>query len=54
MPQTRVVAYEMDEAGRQQLKELARLNQVSDQLEIRGLCTMEEMNSVWMHPCPLC
>jgi hypothetical protein len=46
MPQTRVVAYEMDEAGRQQLKELARLNHVSDQLEIRGLCTMEEMNSV--------
>ena len=46
MPQTRVVAYEMDEAGRRQLKELARLNHVSDQLEIRGLCTMEEMNSV--------
>ncbi len=46
MPQTRVVAYEMDEAGRRRLKELAGLNHVSDRLEIRGLCTMEEMNSV--------
>ena len=36
MPQTRVVAYEMDEAGRQRLKELAGLNHVSDRLEIRG------------------
>ncbi len=46
IPQARVVAYEMDEAGRQQLKELALLNHVSDRLGIRGLCTLEEMNSV--------
>ena len=46
IPQTRVIAYEMDEAGRRLMKEMASLNHVSDQLEIRGLCTMEEMNSV--------
>lgn len=45
-PQTRVFAYEMDEAGRRLMMELASQNQVSDRLEIRGLCTMEEMNSV--------
>ena len=46
IPQTRVFAYEMDEAGRRLMKEMASLNHVSGQLEIRGLCTMEEMNSV--------
>lgn len=39
-----VVAYEMENKGRENIKALAALNDVSDKIEIRGECTVAELN----------
>jgi hypothetical protein len=57
MPETRFVAYEIDDSSRNMLQELATLNQVADRIAIRGTCTIEEMNSVLdrtEHTCVIC
>jgi hypothetical protein len=57
MPETRFVAYEIDDSSRNMLQELATLNQVADRLTIRGTCTIEEMKSVLdstEHTCVIC
>lgn len=38
-----VLAYEMDETGRQKIQELSSLNGVSDRITIKGECTLNEM-----------
>ncbi|MGB3466837.1 MAG: hypothetical protein WBA74_16270 [Cyclobacteriaceae bacterium] len=40
----KVLAYEMEEKGRQNIKKLAALNNVLPKLEIKGECTVEELN----------
>lgn len=46
MPKAKIVAYERIELARKIMKELADLNQVADRLTIKGVCTIEELNSV--------
>lgn len=46
MPNTRVIAYEMHEPAHALIRELATLNHVEDRVEIRGACTIGELNSV--------
>jgi hypothetical protein len=46
MPRTEIVAYEMNESARVMIKELASLNGVNTRLAIRGVCTIDELNSV--------
>jgi hypothetical protein len=46
MPDTNIVAYEMNDSARELMKELAALNHLLDHLVIRGVCTIEELNSV--------
>jgi hypothetical protein len=46
MPRAKVVAYEIDEPARVLIAEMACLNEVSDRVEIRGACTVDELNSV--------
>lgn len=43
-PGARMVAFEMQSAGRAAIAELARLNHVEKQIEIRGECTVDELN----------
>jgi len=45
MPNAKILAYEMYEPAHLLLKELANLNHVAGQVEIRGTCTIDEMNS---------
>ncbi|HEX4415219.1 MAG TPA: hypothetical protein VH107_16425 [Lacipirellulaceae bacterium] len=43
-PAARMTAFEMQLAGRTAIAELARLNRVEEQVEIRGECTIAELN----------
>ena len=46
MPATKIYAYEMHEPAQKLIKELAGLNHVGDHIEVRGTCTIDELNSV--------
>lgn len=43
LPGARVFAYDIDERAQQLCGDLARLNDVADRVEIRGLCTVDEL-----------
>lgn len=43
MPRSRVVAYEMDRSRGPFLQKYGRLNGLERRLEVRGVCTMEEL-----------
>src|SRR5467141_3956003 len=45
-PQARVIAFEMQATERSELAEAARLNAVTDRLEIRGKCEPEDLERV--------
>lgn len=45
MPNAQVLAYEMHKPAHLMIKELAKLNHVDGRVEIRGMCTVDEMNS---------
>lgn len=42
---TKIIAYEMEASARELLVELARLNQVQEQITIRGFCTRQSLES---------
>lgn len=42
-PQARVVAFEMEERGRMLLQEMAAINGVSDRIDIRAKCEVEDL-----------
>ena len=46
LPETRVVAFEMEEAGRASLAEMASMNGVMERLDLRGKCEAEDLESV--------
>ncbi len=41
IPNARIIAYEMEEVGQKLLKELATLNQVNEQVVLKGRCTLD-------------
>jgi hypothetical protein len=43
LPQTQVIAFEMEPSGRQLLAEMARLNGVAERLTIRGKCEQSDL-----------
>lgn len=45
-PGAQVIAFEMEEAGRLLLSEMARLNQVANRVEIRGRCEPQDLQHV--------
>ena len=45
MADVKVLAYELYEPAQLLIRELANLNQVDGRVEVRGACTIEEMNS---------
>lgn len=45
-PEAQVIAFEMEEAGRRALGEMARLNDVSDRIEVRGRCEPADLQAV--------
>lgn len=45
LPHTRVIAYEAGELGRGLIAEMASLNGVTDNLDIRGLCSPDDIGS---------
>ena len=45
-PRAQVIAFEMEEAGRLLLDEMARLNEVADRVDIRGKCEPHDLQQV--------
>jgi hypothetical protein len=45
MPHVRVIAYEMSDSAQKLIRELADLNHVGDRVQVRGECTIDELNS---------
>jgi hypothetical protein len=45
MPQARVVAFEIDPAGRKIMQSLAAANRVAERIEVRGRCDPEQMRA---------
>jgi hypothetical protein len=49
LPETRVVAFELDPRLREAAGRLAELNGVADRIEARGLCTVDELAALEPH-----
>jgi predicted O-methyltransferase YrrM len=45
-PNARVIAFEMESKGREAVRDMAELNKVSGQIEIRGKCELEDLEAV--------
>jgi precorrin-6B methylase 2 len=49
LPQSHVIAFEMEPGGRQLLAEMARLNGVAERLSIRGKCEQADIIEIAVH-----
>lgn len=45
-PQAKVIAFEMEPKGQTALREMAKLNQVTDRVEVRGKCEPDDLSVV--------
>ena len=49
-PQAKVIAFEMEPKGQTALREMAKLNQVTDRVEVRSKCKPDDLRWSWATP----